>query len=64
MDQIQKDYIVFSQRMAGYMMLKGCRLLKIGQDKNVITKNVYYFPDTHYVKEYANEYIEQSKKTI
>ncbi|MED4693803.1 DUF5659 domain-containing protein [Peribacillus frigoritolerans] len=44
-----KDYVVFSQRMAGYLMLNGCRLLKLKVDKNEPTKYVYFFPNTQYV---------------
>ncbi len=61
MDQT-KDYCVFSQRMAATMMLNGCRLLKVRPDKNKPTMNVFYFPDTDYVREYAKQYIKNSKK--
>ncbi|MGE7216603.1 DUF5659 domain-containing protein [Priestia koreensis] len=51
-----KDYVVFSQRMAGFLMLNGCRLLKIKPDKVTPTKFVYFFPNTEYVKDFVAKY--------
>ncbi|MBP1968000.1 uncharacterized protein YgiM (DUF1202 family) [Virgibacillus natechei] len=59
--QLTKNYVVFSQTMAGYMMLNGCRLIKAAPHRKQPTKNVYYFPDTEYVREFANNYIELRK---
>ena len=61
MDNQQKNYIVFSQTMAGYMMMKGCRLIKTAPHRDTPTKNVYYFPNTSYVKEMENNYVESRK---
>ncbi|MDM5306321.1 DUF5659 domain-containing protein [Peribacillus frigoritolerans] len=52
-----KDYVVFSQRMAGYLMMNGCRLLKLKNDKNEPTKFVYFFPNTQYVLSHAEKYL-------
>lgn len=53
---MEKDYVVFSQRMAGYLMMNGCRLKKIVPDRKQPTKNVYYFPNTDYVKVRVEKY--------
>ncbi|MCY9007168.1 DUF5659 domain-containing protein [Peribacillus frigoritolerans] len=53
----KKDYVVFSQRMAGYLMMNGCRLLKLKNDKNEPTKFVYFFPNTQYVLNHAEKYL-------
>jgi Domain of unknown function (DUF5659) len=55
------DRVVFSQRCAGYLMLNGCRLLKVKKDKNESSKLVYFFPDTEFVKHYIDEYRKVSK---
>lgn len=55
----KKDFVVFSQRMAGFLMLNGCRLLKIKNDHNSPTKFVYYFPNNDYVKSFVEYYLEQ-----
>jgi Domain of unknown function (DUF5659) len=53
---MEKDYVVFSQRMAGYLMMNGCRLKKIKNDINNSTKFVYFFPNTDYVKNFVEKY--------
>jgi hypothetical protein len=55
------DRVVFSQRCAGFLMLNGCRLLKVKKDKNESTKLVYFFPDTDFVSHYIEEYKKISK---
>lgn len=57
-----KDYIVFSQKMAGYLMFNGCRLLKLKQDVNEPNKFVYFFPYNDYVLNQANDYKRKMKK--
>jgi hypothetical protein len=54
--KMEKDYVVFSQRMAGFLMMNGCRLKKIKNDKNESTKFVYFFPNTDYVKSFVEQY--------
>ena len=42
-----KNITIFSQRMAGFLMLKGFILLGIGLNKNTNDgKNVFYFKDS------------------
>jgi hypothetical protein len=43
--EMDKNHIVFSMRMAGYLMQKGCRLIKLKNDKNNPNKHVYFFPN-------------------
>jgi Domain of unknown function (DUF5659) len=57
----EKDYIVFSQTMAGYMMMNGCKLKNIKPAKNEPSKFVYFFPNTEYVLKHAQEYINKRK---
>lgn len=59
---MEKDYVVFSQRMAGFLMMNGCRLLKIKNDINTPTKFVYYFPNTEYVKSFVDQYLNKFNK--
>ena len=57
---MEKDYVVFSQRMAGFLMMNGCRLKKIKNDLNTPTKFVYYFPNTDYVKTFVEQYLNKN----
>lgn len=57
----EKDYIVFSQKMAGYLMYNGCRLLKIKPDTNNPTKFVYFFPNKDHVLKHVEEYKQKMK---
>lgn len=59
--QNEKDYVVFSQRMAGFLMLNGCKLLKVKNDYRTPTKFVYYFPNTDYVMNIVEKYLELRK---
>nr|BDD43632.1 hypothetical protein 1 [Bacillaceae bacterium] len=56
-----KDYCVFSQTMAGFLMMNGCKLKKIAPSKRDESKFVYYFPNTDYVLQNAQQYIENRK---
>lgn len=58
----QKDFVVFNQTCAGWLMQNGCKLLKILPNKNNPQKHVYYFPDTDYVKDKLNKYIDLYQK--
>ncbi|GAB4074753.1 hypothetical protein GCM10028778_22560 [Barrientosiimonas marina] len=52
----ERDYVVFSQRMAGYLMFKGCKLLKMCPNRDIPDKNVYYFPNTDEVLKHVKDY--------
>lgn len=51
-----KDYVVFSQRLAGWLMLYGCKLLKVDQSRHDSNKLIYFFPNTEYVLKQVEEY--------
>jgi hypothetical protein len=40
----KKYYLCLSQRQAGFLMLKGFKLLKIQSNEKDTKKNVFYFP--------------------
>lgn len=52
----EKDMCIFSQKLAGWLMLHGCKLLKISPSKNDETKMVYYFPNTEFVASHVQSY--------
>ncbi|WP_144700165.1 DUF5659 domain-containing protein [Fictibacillus phosphorivorans] len=52
----EKDFVVFSQRMAGYLMMNSCRLKKMKVDKDNSTKFVYFFSDNENVRKLADQY--------
>lgn len=57
----EKDFVVFSQRMAGYLMMQGCRLKKLKVDKDNSTKFVYFFSDNETVRSFVDQYKSISK---
>lgn len=57
-----KDYVVFSQRLAGYIMFKGCKLKKCSTSKKDETKLVYFFYDNQTVRDLVEQY--QQNKII
>lgn len=42
----QRDYIVFSMELAGYLMMNSIRLIKTKPNKDNPDKQVYFFPNT------------------
>lgn len=50
------NFVVFSQKLAGYLMWNGCRLLSIKPDKKEPTKFVYYFPNKDFVMKHIEAY--------
>lgn len=52
----EKDYVVFSQRLAAILMQNGCRLKKIKPDKDKPNFNVFFFENTDRVKELIQQY--------
>ncbi|MED4016976.1 DUF5659 domain-containing protein [Sutcliffiella cohnii] len=57
-----KNYIVFSMRLAGYLMLNGCRLMKIKPSKDNPDKKVYIFPNTQEVMDHVEQYTKMRKQ--
>jgi Domain of unknown function (DUF5659) len=52
----EKDFVVFSQRMAGYLMMNSCRLKKITRSKKDESKFVYFFSDNETVRSLVDQY--------
>ena len=54
----RKDIIIFNQRMAGYLMLKGDVLLDMRPDINSSSgKNVFVFKDTPQIRNSMSDYL-------
>ena len=54
----RKDLIIFNQRMAGYLMLKGYVLLDMRPDINSSSgKNVFVFKDTPQIRNSMSDYL-------
>lgn len=62
MNSNQKDFVIFNQTCAGWLMQNGCKLLKVKPNKHDPSKFVYYFPSNDYVQEKVNKYLELYKK--
>lgn len=58
---MEKDYVVFSQRMAGFLMMNGCRLKKIKKSNKDETLFVYFFSNIEKIHELVNQYNQQIK---
>lgn len=52
----EKDYVIYSQRLAAMLMSNGCRLKKIKPDKDKPNFNVFFFENTNHVKELVKQY--------
>ncbi|MFL0248380.1 DUF5659 domain-containing protein [Candidatus Clostridium stratigraminis] len=57
----KKYYLCLSQRQAGFLMLKGFKLLKIQASEKDTNKNVFYFPFTEEVMKEVTLYNELRK---
>jgi hypothetical protein len=52
----EKNFVVFSQRLAATLMLGGCKLHKVSPSKEDNSKNVFFFDDNEKVRELVREY--------
>lgn len=52
----RKMKTIFSQRLAGYLMIKGFVLVGMEQGRNKSGKNVFYFNDSDELKRVMDEY--------
>ena len=52
----RKMKTIFSQKLAGYLMLKGFVLVGMEQGRNLSGKNVFYFNDSDELKSAMDEY--------
>lgn len=56
----KKDIVIFNQRMAGYLMLKGYVLLEMRPDiKSISHKNIFIFRDTPQLRQSMSDYLMQ-----
>lgn len=55
---MEKDYVVFKQALAGFLMMNSCRLKKITPSKKDQRKYVYFFKDTEVVRSLVKQYTE------
>jgi hypothetical protein len=53
--------VVFSQRIAGFLMLNGCKLKKVSKSKKDESMLVYFFSNNETVKDLVNSYNQQIK---
>lgn len=53
---MEKDYTIFSQRLAGILMYNGCKLKKIKPSKKDASKFVYFFNDNETVRNLVDQY--------
>ena len=52
-----KSYIVFNQKMAGYLMQRGFVLIDMQPDLKKSGRNVFFFNDTPQLKSAIDEYM-------
>ena len=52
-----KSIIVFSQKMAGWLMYQGFVLIQIRPDKKNNTKNVFFFKESEEIRNKISEYL-------
>lgn len=53
----KKSFIVYSQKMAGYLMQRGFVLINMQPDLKKTGRNVFFFKDTSQLKSAINEYM-------
>lgn len=58
----KKQCIVYSQRLAGYLMQNGVKLLSIAPDNKDNTKNVFFFYDNDRVRELKDEWFKNRQR--
>ena len=53
---------IFTQRLAGYLMMNGFPLLGMRENKNGNNMNVFFFGDTPEIREEMRDYIERNQR--
>lgn len=53
----KKNFIVFNQRMAGYLMQKGFVLINMQSDFKKTGRNIFFFIDTPQLKSAIDDYM-------
>lgn len=55
---------IFSQRLAGYLMMNGYRLLKIEPNRKRPDMNVFFFEDSEGLRQCADDYKISREKIV
>ena len=61
MDEKNYQYI-FSLKLAGHLMINGCRLIRLNHHLSGNGKDVYVFEKTRKVEKIVNEYMKKAKE--
>ena len=56
-----REMIIYSQRLAGYLMMQGFKLLRIEPNKEFSSFNVFIFEDSLELRLKMNEYSRRRK---
>ena len=63
-NEISKTKIIHSNRLAGYLLLGGCKLISIIPNLKNALYNVYIFLNNSKLQKNISDYMEWSKKTL
>ena len=58
----EKFKYIFSLKLAGYLMMNGCRILRINHNLNIQDKDVYVFEYTEDLRKIMSEYSNKNSK--
>lgn len=58
----EKFKYIFSLKLAGYLMMRGCRIIRINHNLDVSNKDVYVFIDTPKLRLAMSEYSNKDSK--
>ena len=59
-----REMIIYSQRLAGYLMMQGFKLLRIEPNKEFSSFNVFIFEDSLELRLKMNEYSNKKSKSL
>ena len=57
-------FIARSQRVAGFLMMQGHKLIEIKPDEQAIYRNVFVFANNKQLIEHLNEYKQQQQQSV
>lgn len=58
---MNRDYIIFSQKLAGELMCRGFRLVSIGKNDHDSRKFIFIFKETNELLHFVNKYKNKTK---
>jgi hypothetical protein len=53
---MKKEYIIFNQRLAGYLMQCGFVLKRMGKSDKDVTRNIFFFNESHELLEQVRHF--------